>query len=441
MEGPDTQVWRPMTATPQSELQSRRSTLESSVEDGEIDESDADAVRQFVAAYNPNDLMETPPSDESTLATGSCNIYLSRLTEAARHFTLTEATTEDVNAYLQDKQEAGMSGETINGYSTAFRSFYGYHDGDVDPGSIARVKQSNGSSFNPDDVLTREEIQDMLDAADNPRDRAIFALLIYTGMRNNALRTLRVGDVDVQEGTWTFNEDMEGLKDAHKHGKTRPLLAACGPVRDWLNYHPAPDDDEAYLIAAKPKYRKESDDPHKPVNGSTVRRAISGLVENTDNPDIEEKPTHPHMMRHNFVTICKRDYELPDETVKFLIGHTPGSTVMETTYSHLSDEDHIERAEVAAGVRDPSEDEGTFTPVACNICGQPLPPNAKACGACGHAFAPDAHTVREDIESDIKQDYRDTDPEDDETAELVEAFDEFLQDNPEKRAELVEKYA
>jgi integrase len=390
-----------MTATPQTELRSRRQTLELSVERGEIAEDDFEAIEPFIEAYDPNNLMETPPAGETALAVGTCNIYMSRLTEAARHFSLVDATTGDVNAYLQEKQEGGAAEETINGYSTAFRTFYGRLDGDVDPGDIARVKRSNGSSFDPDDVLTREEIQAMLDAADNARDRAIFALLIYTGMRNNALRTLRVGDVDLHEGTWTFNEDMDGLKDAHTNGQTRPLLGAKGPVRDWLKFHPAPDDPDAYLITAKPKYRKGSDSPYQPVNGSTIRRALDRLAENTDDPELQEKPTHPHMMRHNFVTICKRDYELPDETVKFLIGHTEGSMVMQTTYSHLSDDDHIERAEVAAGIRKPSEEEGTFTPTACEICGQPLPPNAKACGSCGHVFAPDAKAAKEKVQQDM----------------------------------------
>lgn len=62
------------------------------------------------------------------------------------------------------------------------------------------------------------------------------------------------------------------------------------------------------------------------------------------------------MMRHNFVTICKRACDPPDATMRFLIGYLPASKVMKTTYAHLSDDDHPERAEVAAGVRDPTVD-------------------------------------------------------------------------------------
>ena len=438
-----------MTATPQAELQTRLVTLEKSAGRTEgptnhtveplADPTDADVIKEFVAAYNANNLVETPPTGESTLATGTLNVYCSRLTEVARNFVLTEATTETVNGYLQELKELGRADETINGYSTALRTFYRWFDGDVNPDDIARVKKSNENAFDPSDVLTREEIQEMLDAADNPRDRAVFALLVFTGMRNNAVRTLRIKDVDVQKSRWTFNEEMEGLKGAHKNGQTRPLLGARGPVRDWLNYHPYKNDPDALLVTAKPKYIREDDNPYKPVEGSTIRRVLERTANNTDNPEILSKPLHPHFMRHTFVTVCKRDYDMDNDTIKFLLGHTPGSTVMQTTYSHLSDEDHNRKAEIDAGIRDPDRDEGTFTPAACEICGQPLPPTAKAC-TCGHVFAPDAVSIEAQVTDDTKKDYRDAPPEDSETVDKLDTLDSLLED-PEVKAALLEKLA
>lgn len=426
-----------MTATPQRELDSRLDTLAAGVADGTIDQADADAIQSFIAAYNPNNLLETPPGEESTLKTGTCNVYTARLTEAARRITLTEATAADVNGVLQSLMDAGKAEWTVHGYSTAFRKFYDHHDFGPSGEDITKIDTPTGASFDPDDVLTRDEIHELLDAADNPRDRAVFALLIFTGMRNNALRTLRVKDVDPQEGVWKVNSDeTDGLKGVEKYGTTRPLLGARGPVRDWLSYHPAGDNPDAYLITGRPKYGKA--DPTSPVAGSTIRRVVDRLVDAADNPAIDRKPTHPHMMRHNFVTICKRDYKLPDETVKFLIGHSPASKVMETTYAHLSDEDHIERAEVAAGIRDSEADKSSLTPGVCTVCGEPLPEAAKACPACGTVFAPDAKAAEDQIDSDVKQDYAQTNPSDADTQEKVETVDELLSD-PEVKQALLEK--
>ncbi len=427
-----------MTATPQTEFESRIGTLEAAIEDDEIGEADHDAIRAFVATYDPSNLMETPPEDASTLSVGTLNVYLSRLTEAARHFTLTDADIEDVNGFLQTLKDRGRVEETINGYSTALRQFFGFYDSPIDPANIATVSGSNGASFDPDDVLTREEIQEMLDAAEYPRDRAIFALLIYTGMRNHALRTLRVGDIDLENDRWQFNEEHEeGLKGAHETGQKRPLLGAKHAVREWLSYHPAPDDPDAYLITGLPKYGQA--DPYNPVDGSTVRRALQRMAENTDNPAIQDKPVHPHMMRHNFVTICKRDYELPDETVKFLIGHVKGSKVMETTYSHLSDEDDDLRAEIASGEREELPEDSPLTPTLCPTCGESLDPQAKACPMCATVFTPGAKQTIDEIDADMKEDYRETDPRDEGTMDQLDKLDEILED-PEVKALIAEKF-
>lgn len=389
-----------MTATPQSELGTRLKTLSRAIGRGEIELDDGEAIRAFIRAYNPNDLTVSPPGDDSTLSTGTCNVYLARLTEAARYVTLTEAGVDAINGYLQSLADKGLAAWSVDNYSKALRRFYGFYESGPDPADISTVDTPRGGQFDPEDCLTRAEIHEMLDAAENPHDRAVFALLIFTGMRNTALRHIRVKDVDPQAGTsgkWRFNPNAtDGLKGADKRGKWRPLLGAKGPVREWLGYHPTGDPDH-YLITGQPRFGEPN--PTTPVHGSTIRRVLSRLAEDTGNPEIQRKPTHPHMMRHTFVTVCKRDYDMDDGDVKWLMGHSPTSRVMETTYEHLSDGDYIERVEEAAGYgkADP-ESESPLTPMACDTCGEPLPPGAKAC-KCGHMYGPDAALRPPDVET------------------------------------------
>lgn len=127
---------------------------------------------------------------------------------------------------------------------------------------------------------------------------------------------------------------------------------------------------------------------------------------------------------------------MDDATVKHLIGHSPDSDVMERTYSHLSDEDHIRAAEEAAGIREPSKD-SSLSPDICH-CGEPLPEAAAACPRCGTVYRPDAKASMDQIEDDLKQDYRDTDPEDEETLDQLDAVDKLL-DDPEVKALIAEK--
>lgn len=53
---------------------------------------------------------------------------------------------------------------------------------------------------------------------------------------------------------------------------------------------------------------------------------------------------------------------MDDSAVKHLIEHCERSNIMETTYRHLSDDDHIKAAEEALGLRDEEEDATTLTP-------------------------------------------------------------------------------
>jgi len=109
---------------------------------------------------------------------------------------------------------------------------------------------------------------------------------------------------------------------------------------------------------------------------------------------------------------------------------------MESTYQHLTDEDHIKAAEVAADLREP-EEESPLTPQVCPTCNEQLPPNAKACPACGTVFAPDAKAAQDQVndmvdeskeEADTLEEYKDAD-------KIAEA----VNDDPELAAQLMDK--
>jgi ribosomal protein L40E len=118
---------------------------------------------------------------------------------------------------------------------------------------------------------------------------------------------------------------------------------------------------------------------------------------------------------------------MDEATIKHLIGHGPDSTIMESTYQHLSDDDHIEAVEVAAGLRD-EEEQSPLTPDVCLTCGEQLPASARACPGCGETFAPDAKAVEEQIQEDMKESYKQVNPNDDEKMEKLEKLDELLKD-------------
>lgn len=424
--------------TPREKYERRLETFDKYIESGEIDSATGDAIRELCNAYDDHNVMTPTPEGEGTREPGTIMAWLYRLMQFARERDLTTATATDLKQDIQAMhdgshptvKDSGIQKSTLRSYQGALRKFYGYHDFEVDPDDIPMFDQAE-SHVNPSDMLTKEEIQEARQACGNPRDRLIFQLLLYTGQRREALRTLRLRDVDVQDGTYRLNPTVDGLKGAQDRNGTRPLLGAKAAVQNWLEYHPDTSDPDNYLITARPSY--SAVDPSEPVSGETIRRVMQDLKKETS----IEKPMHPHAMRHNFVTIAKRDYDLPDDTIKYLIGHAADSQVMETTYSHLSGDDHTRRAEEAFGLREP-EDDSPLTPDVCDVCGNSLGPNAKACPRCGNVFTPDAQQAQGQIQADMKDSYRDVDPSDGERLEQVDALDDLL-DDPEVKALLLEK--
>lgn len=394
---------------PRQKYREAKESLSRAVERGDVSETDRAAILELTAAYDELDMSVSLPSQgdyaedtkhkEANTLKYWC-VYLKRIAERM-DVPLTEATAEDINNLMTamrkgdhaDVKDRGLSNNSIRNYQGVARRFYRYHDFGPDPEDIMMIS-GDDTHVDDRDMLTPDEIDRIRKSADHPRDLAIFDLLLYTGQRNTAIRSLRIRDIDLETGVYYLNGDAEGLKGADENGKKRPLLGAVGSIREWLRYHPDPNNPDAYLITQKPRYRKT--DGTKMVSRNTLGYAMKKLKEKAK----INKPLNPHNIRHNFVTIAKREYELTDATVKWLIGHRPDSQVMETTYAHLSDDDRIREAEVGAGIREPDDENKSLSPDICH-CGEPLPPDARACPRCGTVYAPDAQAVKQQADVDL----------------------------------------
>lgn len=382
----------------------------------DLPDDDRERIEQFVKAYNEDDLTVSTPDGESGKSFNTLARYITNLIRVAGRTELATSDTDDINQACKDIKDDGRAKSTVRQIQLTCRSFYRFHDDlPADPDGIATYSRPE-SKVDETDMLTRDEIERLRDSTDHPRDRCIVDLLLFTGMRVGALRTLRVKDVapeDGPSGRYWLNTDADGLKGADERNGGRPLLGAKTAVRDWLKYHPTGEDDH-YLLTAKPKWNKT--DPTVPVTNETPRRVLSNLKDETG----IDKPLHPHAVRHNFVTICVRDYDMDESTIKYLIGHSPDSNVMETTYQHLSGEDHSTMAEDAAGF-EVDDDESRLSPEQCDVCGATLPENAKACPRCGHAYTPDAKQVQDDAKGDVMDTHRQaSESGDDDMADLME---------------------
>lgn len=428
--------------SPRHDYQVARERLNKRFEEGKIPERDYDLITEFLDAYDDQKNMVSPRNGDSTKAPSTLKSYCSRFTWASVRMldaTLTEATTDDVNRLMDQHatgnnphiKDGGYAASTVRLYQSALRSFYQYHDDlDVEPEQIALASQPD-SKVDERDMFTAEEIEQLRNNCKNPRDRCLLELLINTGQRIRAIQTLRIKDVDLEEGVFYLNDTEDGLK--HAEGK-RPLLGAKAAVRRYLDYHPCPNDPDAYLLTHINTNNPDTE-PGDMLHRGSLRRRLKKIGENAG----VSKPVNPHNFRHYFVTIAKKRYGLDNDQIRWLIGHGPDSSVMETTYSHLTDDDRIKSVEVDAGYREPEEEDSPLTPPACPTCDAPLAPSDKACSSCGEVFTPDAKSAKDQIESDMKESYKEAGRAgDSQGIDDVEDVDELLE-NPAVRKALIEK--
>jgi integrase len=431
-----------MTVTDDPEHRYKRSL--DRLEKADVAQTDQELIREFLDAIDPqvstvnfsNDRGEHETKTYGTLA-AYCQ-SLKRVCELSeKELTEFDSATE-VNRLFEGFQKGthpnvkddGYGQSTLGQWQSAVTKFYEYHtEVAIDHTEVAITPPSD-TTVDDRDMFTREEIEKLRDVAPNARDRCILELLLNTGQRVRAIQTLRVKDVEPEEGIYYLNTEDGGLKGADQNGRKRPLLGAKRPVYDWLQNHQGGPED--YLITALPSANRGTHGEKLSI--SSIRRRLKKMADNAD----VDKPPNPHNFRHYFVTVCKRDYGMDDATIKHLIGHGPGSNIMETTYQHLSDEDHIKAAEVAADIRDEEENESPLTPQVCPTCAEPLDQDAKACPACGTVFTPDSKAAQDQITDQMKESYKQSDPEDTDTQEKLDTLDDLL-DDPKVKAALLEK--
>lgn len=434
------------TDDPRSRYHGARKRLEKSLESGDVTEGDYAAITEFLDAIDPdnfNHQFVSGNGQQETKAPGTLAAYTQALNRVATlsDAPIREMTEDEVNELFgsladgthPEVKDSGYGKSTLSQWQSAVSMFFQYHGGPADPDNIVVVNPGD-SSVDEDDMFTPEEVQALRDATENPRDRCLLELFLNTGQRIRAVQTIKYGDVDPDAGAtgrFRLNAEADGLKGAAEVQEKRPLLGAKRAVKDWMQYHPTKDPDD-YLVTVLPSANRGT--PGDTLSQTTMRRTMRKIAEQAGIDD-PKRASNVHNFRHHFVTVCKRDYDMEDAVIKRLIGHGEESRIMEKVYSHLTDDDIIEKAEVATGDREPGGEE-SLTPATCPTCDEPLAPDAKACSRCGMVFTPDAKAAEDQLQEDVKQAYADTDPDDTEAQEKLEALDELLSDPELRRAVL-----
>lgn len=337
------------------------------VEAAAIDDRDREAILEFVHGLDGSDDV-----NDGTLA---AHLNHLRLASERAETPLVDMDESDVNRlFSRLKREYGLADGTVRNYRKSIRRFTEHHDRPWADDII--IGASPSRSVDPDELLTDEEITTLLEAAKNPRDKALLSLLADTGLRIGAVASLRVRDVDFEGPTamLTINENGN-VKGA---SGTVPLTWSEGHVASWLDVHPRRDAPDAALIHKHGGYHDGDDD------GAMTYQYLSRRVKNiAEVAEIDPGRVNTHNFRKTAISRWIRE-GFPEQAIKHRATWDVDSDQIQT-YSGVRDEELNEQILDHYGV----ETETTQTRPsleACPRCGTPLRDADEYCGSCGAAL-------------------------------------------------------
>ncbi len=213
-----------------------------------------------------------------------------------------QITREDIKKYLAfliaTKKTAPRS---INLARSALLFFYN----EVLELGISKIKTPKIQRTLPT-VLTKTEIQSMIDAAGSKKGRFIIELLYSTGMRVSELVNLKSVDVELDQGiAWVRSG---------KGGKDRMIIL---PQKLYTQMKKRLK--QEYIVMGK--------------NGRLSERSVQEMIKRTSKKAHIKKNVTPHTLRHSFAThLLESGNDI--RIIQELLGHSDLSTTQ--IYTHIS---------------------------------------------------------------------------------------------------------
>ena len=124
--------------------------------------------------------------------------------------------------------------DSLNVHRSTFRTFFAWcRDRDLIPATHNPANHDAWEALPPRKfMLGVDEFDDLLEAAQTPRDRAVLAIGLFLFLRSSEIRTLRIGDVDLEAGTI----DVTVWKT--KQRDTMPLSEELHEeLTEWLEFY------------------------------------------------------------------------------------------------------------------------------------------------------------------------------------------------------------
>ncbi|MGD0424543.1 MAG: site-specific integrase [Candidatus Bathyarchaeia archaeon] len=319
-----------------------------------------------------------------------------------------KATINDIKRLVNEINQLPLSDWTKSDCRVTLKRFYRWLR-KLPPGEnapeTAWIRIGNGNKrVLPEELLTEDEIQKLLDQCANSRDRAFVLCTYETGGRIGELLSMRIKHVQ-------FDSLGAHLMFSGKTGDRRVRVIPSAPaLSQWLLDHPGRENPDSPLWIAIGD--RNSGDP-------LLYFAARALLRRLAKRAGIKKKVNPHAFRHSRASFLANG-RLNERQMEQYLGWTTGSK-MPKIYVHLSGRDTDTAILRLNGLEEePQKKRPQLTTVVCPRCQLKNESTLKFCGKCG---LPLRLEVAMEVEDQRKQadDYMNRLLEDPEVRQLIQA--------------------
>lgn len=243
---------------------------------------------------------------------GTCKTYVFHVSNFLKWIgdkPLQDLTLTDAREYILYKRNLGRATGTCNGVNSALSFFYRHvlkkewiHD------EVPRMKVD----WTLPEVLSREEIERLIAAAKNLRNKAIIALTYSSGLRVSEV--CRLAPTDIYMSTMRVH-----VRNSKNHGDHWTVLSERALELLKAYWRSCPEQRDVLFVSINR--------PHRPIHPGAVQHMLKKVAAQAG------VTAHPHTLRHSFATHLIED-EVNREFVQSMLGHrSPSST---SVYIHVS---------------------------------------------------------------------------------------------------------
>lgn len=305
-----------------------------------------------------------------------------------------DADKSDIVRLVAIIEQLNVSQWTKHDYKVILKQFFRWlrncEPGET-PSEVKWIKASNNISNNilKKDLLTTEDVDRLIECADDIQEKAFFSVLFDSGRRVGEILGLRIGDIEFDSLGARLRVEGKVGEDTVRICSSQPRLAT------WLDNHPARNNVQSplWVVTRKGAVKQM---PYDSIRYRLIKAAAKAGL---------RKRVWLYLFRHFRITPAST--KLSYSQLCHVFGWKQGSD-MPQFYVHLAGEDRdaaFLKMNGLESISNARSENTAYVPQLCPRCKRNNSPDAKYCNGCGLALdikhAVEADQRKIDIKSKI----------------------------------------